>query len=256
LSNGAFPSYTLEDNISTVSRLGFDNLEFNMKCVEENDEESVHLARRLIDSYGLNCLTVHAATLPVCSESEIPKAIYYAQVSAEFAYKLSAKVMVVHSNVSRELPQNLRRKFIRKIFKKLNSQANELGVRLALENLSFASHSYGCNSVELEEIFKIIDREGKMGVTLDFCHSETSGQTFLLLDKFKNRIFNVHMSNRAHKSFDKEPINLKAFLKGLQEYGYGGPLTLELNEKCTNGEIQNAKRVLEDVIGAISDTEF
>jgi sugar phosphate isomerase/epimerase len=252
VSNGAFSRSTLQENIATVSRLGFDNLEFNMKCVEENDEESVNLAKRLIDSYGLDCLTVHAATLPVRNESEIPKAVYYGRVSTDFAYKLSAGIMVVHSNVSRGLPKNLRTKFMKKIFKKLNPYAEKMGVRLSLENLSYASHSYGKDVAELEEVFGIMDCDGKMGVTLDFCHGETTGQTFELLEKFKNRISNVHLSNRAHMPFETETRNLRLFLKSLREYGYGGPLTLELNEACTSEEILGTKRVLEDIIVAIS----
>jgi sugar phosphate isomerase/epimerase len=94
-----------------------------MKCVEEEDEEAVYPAKRLIDANGLNCLTLHAATLPVKDEGEIAKAVYYGRVSADFAHKLSAPVMVVHSNVSRKLPENLRRKFLMQIFGALNPYA-------------------------------------------------------------------------------------------------------------------------------------
>ena len=77
-----------------------------MKCVEKGDEDSVFTAKELIDSNGLKCLTVHAASLHVKDESNIATAVYYGRVSADFAYKLSAPVLVVHSNVSRMLPEN------------------------------------------------------------------------------------------------------------------------------------------------------
>jgi sugar phosphate isomerase/epimerase len=118
----------LDDNVVSVRQLGFDNLEFNMKCVEKEDEESVYTAKRLIDSHGLSCLTVHAATIHVQNEDEIAKAIYYGKVSAVFAYKLSSPVLVVHSNVSRRLPENLRNKFMARIFKELNHYAKSLNV--------------------------------------------------------------------------------------------------------------------------------
>ena len=38
LSNGIFAKYALEENIAAVSKLGFENLEFNMKCVEVEDD--------------------------------------------------------------------------------------------------------------------------------------------------------------------------------------------------------------------------
>jgi len=82
LSNGIFAKRSLEENIDLIKELGFENLEFNMKSVEENDEDSVYTAKNLIDSYGLNCLTLHAATLHMRDESDLPKAIYYGKVSA------------------------------------------------------------------------------------------------------------------------------------------------------------------------------
>ena len=45
LSNGIFSNRTLEKNLAKVKALGFDNLEFNMKCVEEEDGDSVYSAR-------------------------------------------------------------------------------------------------------------------------------------------------------------------------------------------------------------------
>jgi len=51
LSNGIFSKLTLDENIAAVRRLGFENLEFNMKCVEEEDEESVYTAKKLIEAH-------------------------------------------------------------------------------------------------------------------------------------------------------------------------------------------------------------
>jgi sugar phosphate isomerase/epimerase len=247
LSNGIFSKHTLEDNVASVRRLGFDNLEFNMKCVEEEDEESVYTAKRLIDSHGLNCLTVHAATIHVQNEDEIAKAIYYGKVSAYFAYKLSSPVLVVHSNVSRRLPENLRNKFMARIFKELNHYAKSLNVKLALENLSYASTGFGKNVPEIEEILRTVD-DGTMGITLDFCHAEATGQTISLLEKYNKRLRNVHLSNRAHKPFDVETPNLSTFLTELQKCDYDGPLTIELNSRCGIEEILKTKMILQRIL--------
>jgi len=250
LSNGIFSEYPLAENIAAVRKLGFRNLEFNMKCVEEEDEEAVYPAKKLIEAHGLNCLTLHAATLPVKTEAEIPKAVYYGRVSADFAHKLSAPVMVVHSNVSRKLPENLRRKFLEQIFGELNPYAKRLGLKLALENLSHASRSFGENVAEIEEVLSVVDN-GDMGVTIDFCHAETTGQTLSLIEKYKNRLLNVHVSNKTHKPFDAETPTLKAFLNKLQEYGYSEPLTIELNQKCTAKQILETKIILEKLLGRV-----
>ncbi|MEM4732941.1 MAG: hypothetical protein QXD70_00240, partial [Candidatus Bathyarchaeia archaeon] len=83
LSNGIFSHLPLAENIATVRKLGLENLEFNMKCVEKEDDNSVYLAKKLIDAHGLRCLTVHAASLHVKDENEVPTAVYYGKVSAD-----------------------------------------------------------------------------------------------------------------------------------------------------------------------------
>ena len=247
LSNGIFSKYPLDKNVAAVRRLGFKNLEFNMKCVEEEDEEAVYPAKKLIDAHGLNCLTLHAAIFPVKDESEIAKVVYYGKVSADFAHELSAPVMVVHSNVSRKLPENLRREFLGKIFRELNTYAKSFGLKLALENLSHPSRSFGKNVAEIEEILSIVD-DGTMGITIDFCHAETTGQTLSLFEKYKDRLCNVHVSNRGHRAFDVETPMLKAFLTKLQDYGYSGPLTIELNSRCTIKQILETKAIIEKIL--------
>ncbi len=244
LSNGIFSKYTLEENLAAVRRLGFENLEFNMKSVEKQTDDSPDPAKKLLIRYGLKCLTVHSATLHVRNESEVPTAIYYGMVSANFAHALSATIMVVHSDVSRKLPENQRNRFLKQIFGEIRPYANNFGLKLALENLSYASSGYGKNPAEMEEILRVID-DGAMGVTLDFCHAEATGQTFSLLEKYKVKLCNVHMSNRAHKPFNAETPNLNAFLAKLQQCRYNGPLTMELSRKCTTAEILKTKSVLE-----------
>ena len=250
LSNGIFSAYPLAENIAAVSRLGFENLEFNMKCVKEEDEEAVYLAKKHIEAHGLSCLTLHAATLPVTNENEIAKAIYYGRVSADFAHKLSAPVMVVHSNISRELPLNLRIKFLTRIFGELKPHARQLGLKLALENLSYKSRSYGENVAEIEELLGIL-KDDDMGITIDYCHAETTRQTLSMLKKYNKKLLNVHISNKKHQPFDAETPALKAFLNMLLEYGYNGPLTIELNQECTTRQISKTKIILEKFLGRL-----
>ena len=238
-----FSKLSLNENLAAVKRLGFENIEFNMKSVEKQVGDSPNPARKLVGVNGLKCLTVHAASLHVEKEDEIPKAIYYGLVSAKFACALSASVMVVHSNVSRKLPKNLRHRYLAEIFEELKGYAEDYSLKLAMENLSYASSGYGKNVGELEEILEVVD-DATMGLTLDFCHAEASGQTSNLLEKYGNRLLNVHLSNRAHKPFDVETPRLKSFLARLVDIGYDGPLTMELSSKSTIEEISRTRNVV------------
>ena len=248
LSNGIFSKRKLEENLAEVKRLGFENLEFNMKSVETEDDTSIYKTKELVDASGLKCLTLHAGSLHAKDEIEVHRAVYYGKVSLDFARKLEIPVMVVHSNIAKKLPQQQRRKGMEAIFNELSPYAKKLNVKLSLENLSYASSGYGKNVTELEEILDIIDGEDTMGFTLDFCHAEATGQTFVLLEKYHTRLCNVHMSNRAHKPFDSPTPSLLAFVQKLREYGYDGPLTLELSRKCTVEEILKTRHVLEKLV--------
>ncbi len=251
LSNGIFATRTIEENIEAVKQLGFDNLEFNMKCIEENDDDSVKSVKELIGASGLKCLTVHAAILHVQKKNEIEKAKYYSRVSLDFAHELDAGILVIHSNVSRKLPEKLRRVFLGEIFSELPSCARRLGVRLALENLSCSSTGFGKDVVELDEVLGIVDCDGTMGITFDFSHATAAGQTAHLLEKYSDRICNIHLSSRAHKPFEEETDNLRLLLKKLREHSYDGPLTLELTQKCSAEEVLRTMKVIEQTIAVV-----
>ncbi|MEM2099217.1 MAG: sugar phosphate isomerase/epimerase family protein [Candidatus Bathyarchaeia archaeon] len=242
-----FSKLPLALNLACAWQLGFDKVEFNMKCVERESTDCIYTVRRLLGEYGLECSSVHAATLHVENESEVPTAIYYGKVSADFVYTLSSPVLVVHSNVSRRLPTNLRRRFMAQIFAEIRGYAERLGVRLALENLSYASSGFGKNVAEIEEILNVVD-DGSMGLTLDFCHAEATGQTMNILGKFARRLLNVHLSNRAHRPFAGDSPRLNEFLLKLEEIGYGGPLTLELSPKSNFEEILKTKIIVQKTL--------
>lgn len=243
LSNSVFSQYSITDNLAYVKKLGFENIEFNMRTVEEGDEKSVYAIKRYLEKYGLTCLSLHAATFPVTDEIEIPKAVYFGKVSVNFANILSAPVVVVHSNVSRKVSDLQRKRFSHLIFKEIQSHAKTLNVRLSLENLSDPSKSYGKDSAEIEQILNLID-DGTLGFTLDFCHGETTGQTLDLLEKYNDKLSNVHISNKNHLALEPETSNLKELLFRLKDFGYAGPLTIELNSNCNFKEILQTKSTL------------
>lgn len=248
LSNGIFRNKTLGENIAEVKRLGFENLEFNMKCVETQDDTSIYEAKKLVDASGLACPTLHVGALHVKDPIEAHRAVYYGKISLDFARALNTPVMVIHSNIARKLPYGQRQGMLKAIFGELSPYAKELSIKLALENLSYASSGYGKNVREIEEILGIIDHDDSLGFTLDFCHGEATGQTFALLEKYHTRLCNVHISNRAHRPFETETDRLCIFIEKLREAKYNGPITMELSHKCTTEQILKTKSILEELI--------
>jgi len=248
LSNGIFSRRSLDKNIAEVKRLGFENLEFNMRSVETEDDMSIYEAKKLVDASGLKCLTLHVGSLNVKDPVEVNRAVYYGKISLDFAHELHAPVMVIHSSIARRLSESQRRTTLGAFFNELTLYSKKLNVKLALENLSYASSGYNKSVDKLKEIFGVIDPADIMGFTLDFCHSEAAGQTFGPLERYYERLCNIHMSNRAHRPFETETPGLTVLMKKLSEYGYAGPLTIELGRKCTTEEILKTKSVIERIM--------
>jgi sugar phosphate isomerase/epimerase len=248
LSNGIFSKMSLEKNFDAVKMLGFENIEFNMKSVKKENDTDVYREQRLLKATKLKCLTLHSASLHVKDPVEVHRAVYYSKISLECAHGLGASLMTVHSDVAKKLPKNVRDYCLTEIFGEIKPFAKKLGIRLALENLSYTSTGFGKNVEQLDKVLTVIDPEDQMGITFDLCHALETKETENLLEHFGERICNVHMANKSHKPFTKETAELIGFFCKLHEYGYAGPITLELEHKTPIEEIAKSKKFFEKIL--------
>ena len=249
LSNGIFSKLGLTENFEKVKALGFKNVEFNMKSIKKEHDTDVYREQKALVASGLTCLTHHSAVLHVKDPIEVHQAVYYAKISLECARALHAPLMTVHSNVSKKLPQKIREQCLREIFGEISPFAKRLGIRMALENLSYTSTGFGKNIQELEEVLSVIDPKKEIGITFDLCHALETKQMDNLLEHFGPRVCNVHMANKSHKPFLEETPELKKFLEGLKKFGYEGPITLELARDTSMREITKTKALFERILG-------
>ncbi len=230
LSNGIFSKLGIKDNFDTVKRLGFVNIEFNMKSIKKEHDTDVYREQKAYATSGLKCLTLHSAVLHVKDPIEVHQAVYYGKISLECACALQAPLMTVHSNVSKKLPRNVRDECLIEVFGQIKLFAKKLGIKLSLENLSFNSTGFGKNVEQLEEVLGVIDPKAEMGITFDLCHALETKVVDELLDKYGRRICNVHMANKSHHPFTEKKPELTHFLSALHQYAYDGPITLELEK--------------------------
>ncbi|NLE06298.1 MAG: sugar phosphate isomerase/epimerase [Crenarchaeota archaeon] len=248
LSNGVFSRFSIEENFKAIKKLGFENIEFNMKAVRKEDDTDVYREQKALESSGLDCLSLHSACLNVRDPIEVHQAVYYGKISLECAHALRAPIVTVHSNVAKNLPMQTREKCLSLIFKEIKRFADELGIKLSLENLSNTSTGFGVDFEQLDEIFSIIDPKQEMGLTFDFCHALESNQGSELLKIYSNRLCNVHMANVDHQPFLRSTVKLDNFFSQLNEVGYQGPITLELNKKTSIEKIIKTKMLFEKMI--------
>ncbi len=248
LSNGIFSKLGISENFATVKQLGFENVEFNMKAVKKEHDTDVYREQKALVASGLKCLTLHSASLHVKDQIEVHQAVYFGKISLECAHALGAPLMTVHSNIAKKLPPNLRKKCLTEIFNdEINPFAKKLGIKLALENLSYTSTGFGKDVEGLEEVLSVID-DGTMGITFDLCHALETKETERLLEKYGRRVCNVHMAGKSHEAFIEPKPELASFLSKLHGYGYTGPITLELSHNTSFEEIAKCKTLFDRLL--------
>ncbi len=248
LSNGIFSKLGIKENFAVVKALGFGNIEFNMKSVRKEHDTDVYREQRAFANAGLTCLTLHSAVMHVKDPIEVHQAVYYGKISLECARALGAPLMVVHSDVSKKLSKPVRKECLEAVFGEIVPFAKKYGIKLALENLSYTSTGFGKNVEQLEEVFDVIDPKREMGFTLDFCHALETKEAVNLLEKYHRRLCNIHMANKAHRPFLEETPELAWLIGKLKEYGYSGPITLELHHSTTRNEIAQTKRLFDKLL--------
>jgi sugar phosphate isomerase/epimerase len=245
LSNGIFSKLSIDENFGAVKKLGFENIEFNMKSIKKEHDTDVYREQKALVKSGLKCLTHHSAVLHVKDPIEVHQAVYYCKISLECARALGAPLMTVHSNTSKKLPKQVRKQCLNKVFSEVKPFAKELGIKLSLENLSYTSTGFGKNVEELTEVLNVIDPEQEMGITFDLCHALETKQVDNLLKAYGRRICNVHMANKAHKPFTEPETQLTNFMNALNQYEYKGPITLEIARNTPMKEIEKTKELFE-----------
>jgi sugar phosphate isomerase/epimerase len=248
LSNGIFSKLSINENFAAVKELGFKNIEFNMKSIKKEHDTDVYREQKALAASGLTCLTHHSAVLHVKDPIEVHQAVYYGKISLECAYILGAPLMTIHSNVSKKLPRPVREKCLRTVFGEITPFAKHYGIKLALENLSYNSTGVGKNVEQLEEVLAVIDPKGEMGITFDLCHALETKVMDSLLEAYGSRVCNVHMANKAHKPFTQETPELTRFLGTLHNYGYEGPVSLEIAHGTPIEEIAKSKALFEKIL--------
>jgi len=248
LSNGIFSKLSIDENFNAVKKLGFQNIEFNMKSIRKEHDTDVYREQKALAASGLICLTHHSAVLHVKDPIEVHQAVYYGKISLECARALHSPLMTIHSNVSKKLPKQIREQCLKEIFREIKPFAKKLGIKLSLENLSFNSTGFGKNAEQLDTVLGVIDPKGEMGITFDLCHALETKVMDSLLEAYGKRICNVHMADRSHKPFMQASPELTRFLNALDGYGYRGPLTLELAHNTPTEEIAKTKAFFEKTI--------
>ncbi|HPR66742.1 MAG TPA: sugar phosphate isomerase/epimerase [Methanothrix sp.] len=145
---------------------------------------------------------------------------------------LGAEVVTIHpgKRTAKRPAREAERQKLRHYLNVCLSQAEEMGISLALENLEPAPWNI---CADPEEMGKFLG-ELPLGMTLDISHAAPPiSRAMAFVETLKDRILNVHVSTTMNGVRHLPPSDgsVDQILRALKDVGYEGPLTLELDDK-------------------------
>ena len=199
--------------------------------------------RVFADSVGLPCTQTHAP-FPVLKNTLDMDAVVETQLRAiEISAILGAEIIVIHPASCTDVHGNFEH-----LYSKLLPKAEELGIKIATENMFFfdaktkTASPAACGTVE--DFIRYVDypKSEHFTACLDIGHAELNnmeGAVKFIKQMGRNRILALHVHDNDKKT-DKHVIpfsgvtDWKAVCKALAEIDYSGNFTFEADYTFTN----------------------
>lgn len=140
----------------------------------------------------------------------------------DICHKNNINLVIMHTQAKLDAPKY--NEYGLKRFQELADYAQSLGLRIAIENTKLPGY--------LDYLIDNIKNEN-FGICFDVGHYHVHFKDQFDFDKFKNRIFAVHLhdndqSDDQHLLPFDGTLDWQAALKHLKECNYNGPITLEI----------------------------
>ncbi len=196
------------------------------------EEQAEEIKRRL----GGRITTLHAPVMdlnPSSYNDLVCQATIAESLRAiDLAEFLGAEVVTIHpgKRTAKRPVREAERQKLRRYLEVCLDRAEERAIYLALENLEPAPWNI-CS--DPEEMGLFLD-ELPLGMTLDISHAAPPlSRAIEFVDRLGDRILNVHVSTTRDgvRHLPPSDRSVDRVLAALKEVGYGGPLTLELDDK-------------------------
>lgn len=219
------------EQIPMISKAGFTHISLGGTLSHYNylDIEERKKLKDVLKKHSLKIDTVHGCTADL--ENAVEKLIG----AAEAAYDLGVDVVVFHlsqfflrqEQVGEKVENAL------KVCEKLELVAQKYNIRFAVENV----HPRSATDV-LKQVLPKLNRK-YFGLCYDSSHDQIDGpRPFNLLDKFGDRLFAVHLSDRIKEFVDHVVpgegfIDFDGICDHLKKNKYNRPLLLEVWKEHT-----------------------
>ena len=230
---------SIEEQFKLISEVGYDSVAIGGNYEHSKVLTDRSLLHTLMKDYNLKIDSIHG----VCCDAE--KAVELNTQCAIAAKDLGAKIVVIHPCkfflTENELDSKV--KTMIDVCEKLEPVAKDLDINIAIENI----HPDYATDV-LRKVLPQLNNK-YFGFCYDSSHDQIDGpRDFLLLEKFKDRVVAVHLSDRIKEFVDHVVpgegfINFDMITKILKSVKYSGSILMEM--MTTHTKYKDPKQLLE-----------
>ena len=234
---------SIGDQIKLVKKYGYKCISLGTNYEHSGilKEDEVKKLKNIINSNNLKIDTIHGYNLDKIDTIEINEKILKSSIILE------CPLIVLHcsSFMIKENSFNERKKNINLILNKMKTLYEKYGIKYALENLM-----PGITTDIMEYALENSDKN-IFGFCYDSSHDQIDGPNPLsVLNKYKNRLFTVHLSDRIkefvdHVTIGEGFIDINNICKMISETSYTNPILMEVMK--INSKYKDTDKFLEKV---------
>ncbi|QYZ78711.1 sugar phosphate isomerase/epimerase [Methanofollis formosanus] len=253
VSSMFFHEYPVDEIFSSIEEAGLTGVEFWVETPHYwlRGRPLPELEAAVRAHPALAPLTIHAPVLDLNPCSINPRVAaasrQYAVEAVELAGAVGADVVTVHPGrrTARRPPSRYDYEHFETYLARLRQAAGGTGVKVAIENMEPKVNSLLCTPEGMREV---LDANPWLWFTLDVAHAMavSNDEVFRYLDLCGDRLANVHLSMAAdrqrHLPVAGSP-QACAVVRALEERGYRGPLTLEIEDQSFSHPLSLEEKV-------------
>jgi sugar phosphate isomerase/epimerase len=220
-----------QEEIELIKSSGADFIELAVTGIMNNDIDRL---KNLLDESHLRAYSFNVflpGDLPITGPSVDEGRIQsYIREALRRVNLLGGEIIVFGSGRARSIPEGFPKEKAREqivdFLNLVSRYAEEYDIRIAIEPLNKKESNIINTTLEALEFANIIDNS-YIGVLIDTYHADLEGEPLSNLERIKDRLYHIHVSDRGRISPGKGDYDFKSFFSYLKGIGYNGAISIE-----------------------------
>lgn len=270
ISTGSFHPTPTREAIVRIASLGFKQVEVTVQDAELNYDFHRRIAKNffeelahLVHDSGLQVVSLHSPPMSSVQAFSSKARSDIMTRTLEIAARLRADELVVHPyHIFKSYEDSCRffsdeslkiMDFVLPDLPSLVNKAEEHGIQIAIENIAhWADHPLLNEPSNMLRLVHALDSDS-VGVDLDIFHSEFGGKTSEFLEKLRNHILSVHLSDysdsRNRVLPGKGNVGWAELARKVRILPNANHIVLEVAGQFDDGELPGSASYLRRVFG-------